>query len=45
MQVANMPGSLWTLITDLVDVFDDLFDTLGINTEGTESLTRSFFRL
>ena len=42
--VSEYASSLWTLITDLVDVFDDLFDALGVNTDGTESLTRSFFQ-
>ena len=42
--VSDYASSLWTLITDLVDVFDDLFDALGVNTDGTESLTRSFFQ-
>lgn len=42
--VSEFAGSLWTLITDLVDVFDDLFEALGVNTDGTESLTRSFFQ-
>lgn len=42
--ISGYASSLWTLITDLVDVFDDLFDALGVNTDGTESLIGAFFR-
>lgn len=42
--VAEYASSLWKLITDLADIFGDLFKALGFNTEGTKSLTKSFFQ-
>ena len=43
--VREYASSLWTLITDLADVFGDLFDALGLNTGETKSLTKSFFQV
>lgn len=41
--VSEYASSLWDLITQLVDVFGDLFKALGINNDETKSLTKSFF--
>ena len=41
--VSEYASSLWDLITQLVDVFGDLFKALGFNNNETKSLTKSFF--
>lgn len=41
--VIDYASSLWRLIENLVDVFSDLFNALGLNNDETKSFTKSIF--
>ncbi len=43
-EVVNYATTWWNAIQNIVDVFNDLFDALGLNNDETKSITKSFFQ-